>query len=197
MSNVIVSSAATGKPPRPRRWIPRSLRLFAAILTLLGVGSILWIGISVWLPYHSEQQVIQKVEGWGGRVGTETRGPEWLREIVGESRMKEFKVFDKVDAVFLDNTEVTDAEIAHLSKLKNLKWLGLTGTAVTNAGLAHLSGLTDLDIVDLCETNVTDAGLAHLSGLRNLENLYLYYTAVTDKGVQELSKALPNCKIRH
>jgi hypothetical protein len=40
------------------------------------------IGLSIWLPYHREQQVIQRIEAWGGRVSTYTAGPKWLIQCV-------------------------------------------------------------------------------------------------------------------
>src|SRR5260221_13967643 len=86
------------------------------------------VGMSVWLPYHHEQQVIQKIERWGGKVQTETGGPEWLRTLVGEDRLKTFKVFERVGYVVLESTAVTDADLAHLRRLTNLKELWLDGT---------------------------------------------------------------------
>ena len=43
---------------------------------------------------------------------------------------------------------------------------------------------------------MTDAGLEHLKGLRKLQKLNLEETKVTSTGVNELTKALPNLKVR-
>ena len=195
-----------------------SLWLFAAMLLAAGAGSAVWFV----LPGYREQQVIPRIEEWGGFVDKETVVPEWLRELVGEDQLKKFKVFERVTLVDLHGTEITDAEIAHLSGLANLKWLSLSGTKVSDAGLVHLRGLanlhylalfgtkkvtdtglehlsnlTDLTHLGLDGTKVTDGGLVHLIKLTSLTDLGLDFTGVTENGVGELQRALPNCNISH
>jgi Leucine-rich repeat (LRR) protein len=190
---------------------------FLLAMVLLVVAA---VGLSIWLPYHREQQVVQRIqtiESWwdtGERdywYETETGGPEWLRQLAGKERMKEFKVFERVvfvrlegaaipageigqlsgltnlDYLNLVNTAVTDAGLAHLSKLPKLRELFLDGTAITDVGLDHLSGCTNLERLGISETAVTDAGLAHLSRLPKLQEVFLDGTAVTDLGLGNLS----------
>lgn len=190
--------------------------LLATIILVVG-----FVGLSVWLPWHREQQVIQQIEGWGGRVETETGGPEWVRKVLGNDQLTESEVFERVFGVIAHGTTITDADIAHLSRLPNLRRIYLSYTAVTDSGLAHLARHKNLSTLFLDVTAVTDSGLAHLSGLANLKDLYLNGTvvtdaglshlgnltnleflslrdsAVTDKGIEELQKALPHCKIRN
>ena len=46
------------------------------------------IGLSIWLPWHREQQVIHEIERWGGSACYAGRfAPEWLEQLLGESRM--------------------------------------------------------------------------------------------------------------
>ena len=92
----------------------------------------------------------------------------------------------------LYDTEVSDAGLAHLSNLTNLTELDLSRTQVSDAGLAHLSGLTNLTRLKLSDTELSDAGLAHLSGLTNLTALYLP-SSITDTGLSHLS-TLTNLK---
>ena len=70
-----------------------------------------------------------------------------------------------LQTLWLNDTKVTDAGLAHLQGLAGLQELRLERTQVTDAGLAHLAGLTELLNLLLAETQVTDAGLAHLRGL--------------------------------
>jgi hypothetical protein len=201
----------TDKPPRRRRWIPVSLRIFVVMLVLLGLGTAAF-GLSVWLPYHREKLAVKTIESCGGSVSTVKRSPEWLRRVVGNARSNEFKIFARIDSVDLNDATITDAEIAQmggcsslevllvgrtevtddglalLSELTNLEILTLNETAVTDAGLAHLSGLTKLKLLVLDDTPVTDAGLAKLSGNTKLERLYLSGTLVSDSGLVHLSK---------
>jgi len=60
-----------------------------------------FVGLSIWLPYDREQQIIQKIESWDGYVDSTTCGPEWLQRLVGENQMSEFKVFGRVSHVSL------------------------------------------------------------------------------------------------
>ena len=200
--------------PRTREPHRFSIRLphwgwFVLGTVVLVIG---FVSLSLWLPYHRELQVLQKIEAWGGAAETRTFAPEWLKRFVGEDRLKELKVCDRIDVVSLsstaiidadvadlsgltnlqgialDYTTVTDAGLVHLSRLKNLKALSLECTTVTDEGLAHLSGLTKLAGVVLDKTQVTDAGLVHLSGLTSLKMVSLENTRVTDDGLVHLKK---------
>ena len=82
-----------------------------------------------------------------------------------------------------------------ITVILDLDFLSLFGTKVTDAGLAHLKGLTNLRGLRLTDTNITDAGLVHLKGLTNLGYLYLNSTEVTESGVKDLKESLPGCNI--
>jgi len=197
--------------PRTPLW---SLLLLATILLAVGL-----VGQSVWWPYYREQQVILEIRKFGGNVATETGGPEWLRWLVGEDRLKKVKVFERVSVVALGSKEITDVEIAHLSELTNLRSLQIYHTPVTDVPrlsgepeqvvqelplrwklklvevLPRLRRLTSLRDLFLGGTGVTNADLIHLSRLTDLKSIFFYDTAVTDSGVEELQKALPKCEI--
>lgn len=102
---------------------------------------------------------------------------------------------DQVFALNLAGTKVTDAGLASLAKLPNLRILHLEKTAVSDAGLAHLKGLNGLEYLNLYGTQVTDAGLSQLEGLKNLKHVYLWQSKVTDDGAEKLRKALPTAKV--
>jgi|SRR5579863_792815 len=201
-----------------------SARYCACIMLATAVGG-LSICLPVWLPYYWEQQIVEKIQGCGGIVSTETDGPYWLRWLVGQDRVKKCQVFERVHGVTLFSAEVPDAGMAELNRLPDLEhlhldftkvrnagpidWRGfailechtlslfLKGTSVTDDSLAQLSRLTNIRVLLLDGTAVTDLGLAHLSRLTKLQVLYLENsTAVTDKGVEQLQNALPRCKIR-
>jgi uncharacterized membrane protein/mono/diheme cytochrome c family protein len=85
-----------------------------------------------------------------------------------------------------------DRDLRALSPLgRNLTSLDLAGTAVTDAGLAALADMPNLRELHLDRTRVTDAGLAALRPLSHLEYLNLYGTAVTDAGLATL-RPLPS-----
>jgi mono/diheme cytochrome c family protein len=104
-------------------------------------------------------------------------------------------VAQQVYALNLAGSKVTDAGLAQLAPLTNLRSLHLEKTAITDAGLVHLKGLTNLEYLNLYGTGVTDAGLANLEGLKNLRALYLWGSKATDAGAEKLQKALPQCAV--
>ena len=104
-------------------------------------------------------------------------------------------IADQVYELNLAGSKVTDAGLANVAKLKNLRRLHLEKTAVTDAGLAHLKDLTGLEYLNLYGTAVTDAGLAHLANMKNLRSLYLWQTKVTPEGAANLKKTLPSANV--
>jgi hypothetical protein len=71
-------------------------------------------------------------------------------------------------------TQSTDAILAHVGQLRRLERLDARSTPVTDAGLAHLSGLSELRSMScLGAPGLTDACLAHLAGLERLESLWI------------------------
>ena len=119
-----------------------------------------------------------------------------LKEI-GEIASLEILVFGPELPAFPSDksTAFTDAGLAHLARLKNLKKLNISYSGgVTDAGLAHLKVLANLETLTIgfCP-KLTDAGLAHLQGLTKLEDLTLNGLLITDAGLANL-KALPELR---
>ena len=84
----------------------------------------------------------------------------------------------------MDSTKLTDAGLAPLKALKNLRELNLSWTHVTDAGLKQLEeDLPQLQSLYLRGLYLSDAGLVHLRGLKNLRTLYLSGQPVTDAGL--------------
>lgn len=97
----------------------------------------------------------------------------------------------------LTNANVTDAGLVYLKGLTHLQSLNLDGTKVTDAGIARLTGLSGLQTLKLRDTEVTDAGVMSLGVLSQLQNLNLEGTAVTPAAVRMFRRALPDCQISH
>lgn len=179
----------TAKPPRRRRWIPLSLRMFVLMLVIMGVGNVVWIGV----PAYRQYAAIQEIESLGGTVVCCHTGPLRLRKILGNDGMK---AFDRVYSLDLDKKRATDGTLRRIGRLTTgPSSLHLGKTQITDAGLASLTRLTALRTLALDRTQVTDAGLAHLKGMKNLHTIDLFETRVTDAGVADLELALPECKI--
>lgn len=95
----------------------------------------------------------------------------------------------------LGGTQVTDAALVELAKLKNLNKLHLEYTTVSDAGLKTLKELPYLEYVNLVGTRVTDAGLQNLSSLKALKNVYVWKSSVTEAGIAQLRKVRPDLNI--
>jgi hypothetical protein len=184
-------STTDPKIPEPRRLSTRLPHwgwfLLATVIMTLAYGP-----LSIWQQYQREQQIVKKIEVWGGRAFTKSSAPMWLRRFAGE---KHLKVFDRVNNVVLQETNVTDADVAQLAGLTTLVELDLNGTQVGDPGLASLSELTNLGYLYLNRAQIGDAALVHLGRLPNLKELRLGGTQVTDEGVESLTRALPHCKV--
>ena len=103
---------------------------------------------------------------------------------------------DDVYQINLRGTMITDAGLAHLSKLTGLERLHLERTNLTNAGLAHVKGLEQLAYLNLYATPaISDGCVDHLKHLTGLRKLFLWQTKVTDAGEEAIKAALPDCKI--
>lgn len=105
------------------------------------------------------------------------------------------KISNQLVWLKLGDTQVTDAALIQIAKLKNLQKLHLEQTKVTDAGLKQLKGLTNLEYLNLYGTAVTDAGLADLAELKNLKTVYLWQTKVTEAGIANLKQAHPDLEV--
>jgi len=85
-----------------------------------------------------------------------------------------------------DNPTVTDAGIAALAGLENLRYLNLTNTSVTGTGFKDRADMVRLYQLDLTDCPVTDESLAAIPHFPKLEELLLAGTEVTDTGLMGL-----------
>ncbi|CAF23058.1 hypothetical protein [Candidatus Protochlamydia amoebophila] len=102
----------------------------------------------------------------------------------------EYAYLTDIHLLALKSWELTDARLAHLAPLVNLRHLNLSGdmSNLTDAGLAHLTPLVNLQHLNLhwCD-KLTDDGLAHLRSLVNLQHLNLHCcNKLTDAGLAHL-----------
>ncbi len=98
-------------------------------------------------------------------------------------------------------TPITDESLNRLSRLTNLKTLSIviketSQMPITNAGIAHLSRLKKLEHVSLnhCE-KITDEGLRHFEGLASLRQLRLDKSLVTKAGADWLRDKIPGLSL--
>jgi len=80
----------------------------------------------------------------------------------------------------------TDRVMGLIGELEQLSELDLSGSQVTDAGLAEIAGLSELKILGLPPA-ATDVGLAKLRGITGLEELYVGQTQITGAGFERFN----------
>lgn len=107
---------------------------------------------------------------------------------IGDSSLVHLKHLTKLESLFLRNTRVTEAGLAHLKAIPGLKILNLSGAALTDSAVVHFRDFVELEDLILNNTQISDKGLAHISQLSKLNGLYLKGTQVTDAGMPKLAE---------
>src|SRR5436190_16973127 len=119
-----IADPTTGKLPRFRRWIPLSLKMFVAMLGILGV-----IAGYCGMQIYRQHAAIQEIERLGGQVSSLPTGPNWLRGMLFVQRQR---LFHDVIGVRLNDTPADDATLARLACLTKVQELSLVNTQVTD-----------------------------------------------------------------
>ncbi|MEZ6072184.1 MAG: hypothetical protein R3C10_18480 [Pirellulales bacterium] len=128
--------------------------------------------------------------------------------------------FHELRWLCLSHTDITDADLTHLSSLKHLEWLSLHCTDIQGENLDELLSLRDLRYLSLfgapikenamralgefptlrrlvlSRTPIVDDWIVHLASLTSLEVLYLRYTKLSERRITELQDAIPKCRIK-
>lgn len=105
------------------------------------------------------------------------------------------KISEQLVWLKLGDTEISDATLVQVAKLKNLQKLHLERTSVTDAGLKNLTSLAHLEYLNLYGTAITDAGLSTLASMKSLKTVYLWQTKTTEQGIANLKKANPSLEV--
>lgn len=92
-------------------------------------------------------------------------------------------------------TKITDVGLVHLQGLSSLEALNLSSTEITDRGLHYLRELANLTDLDLSSTQITDRGMVCLQELANLTNLDLSFTGVTAGSAEAMSRTWPECMV--
>ena len=87
----------------------------------------------------------------------------------------------------LDDSALTDADVAALAHLPRLAVLSLANTGVTDAGVASLVALPKLNFIGLDGTAVTDAVIPTLEAMPALTQVSLSGTAVSESELEALA----------
>src|SRR5262245_15806208 len=189
----------------------------------------LLVGVALGQPSDSDRlavaSAIKALRDAGAFIGYEDNHPN--RPVISvraigsmeDHELARAAAFKKLDHLFVDSPRITDAGVAglkglaelrdvglhcpkvgdgalkHLASLPKLERLSLLRTGVTDAGMKELAALPNLKQLILSQTALTDAGLMTLAGAKKLEKVSVYETKVTDAGVKAFNAARPGCKV--
>jgi hypothetical protein len=171
------------------------------------------IGVQVGLPIYRQQVAIREIEHFNGSVQLHARGPEWLRQWIGEKRMecvdKPWHVVFRANEATLSRRSrfggvivatagplIDDAALTCVLGLPTLESLDLAFSNVTDAGVEHVGHLHSLESLRLEGTDVSDASIPILSKMRSLKELNVEHTKITNSGARALEAALPGCDVQ-
>ena len=116
----------------------------------------------------------------------------WLQETsITDASAASLSKMNSLDFLQLNATSLSDVFLEQLEPLPELEDLGLRGTQVTGAGMKNLSRHPKLKKLDVYSTAVGDSGVAHLVDCQSLTDVGLSLTKVTNATFQYLDK-LPN-----
>jgi Leucine-rich repeat (LRR) protein len=87
--------------------------------------------------------------------------------------------FPGIKHLKLQNSQITDRDLAQLARMSELQTLDLGRNQITDAGLTPLTSLTQLQELGLSINQITNAGLAHLALLNQLQILHLGANQIT------------------
>jgi WD40 repeat protein len=112
----------------------------------------------------------------------------WQSDI-DDAGMKELARLKQLHTLEIGNTKVTDKGLKELAGLPQLQRLSLHALfSVSDAGLRELDGLKQLRVLNVGNAyGVTDRGLKELAAFEQLQTLDLTNTKVTDAGLKELA----------
>jgi hypothetical protein len=128
---------------------------------------------------EAAKEAIYKI---GGSVSYDPRGAYVLCQKMDDATLPCLQFIPHLWRLHMLGSRLTDAGLAKLPALKDLKELELLDAdRITNRGVAHLSRLKGLESLDLSAAWVTGSGLGFLGELHNLRDLGLGVKVTFDK----------------
>src|SRR5262249_40208702 len=99
---------------------------------------------------------------------------QWIGRLGGKGRMEGGAIRE----VSLASSRISDAQLAYLANLPELRKLNLEATEAGDVGLAKLGKSCKLSELNLSHTTVSSAGLRNLEHCAGLRKLDISYTLV-------------------
>lgn len=116
-----------------------------------------------------------------------------------EAALMSLNRLQQLDKLVLGGEQVTDANLAHVAKIRGLRELSLfDATRLTDVGIGHLASLQRLKRLHVDAPLITDASLAIVGQMPELVEVSLTSGKFSDAGLEELGKvrSIPRISIK-
>ncbi len=153
-----------------RRWLRFSIRTMLVVVTLLCA----WLALVI-VPGQRQQRTVAKIRSMNASSrafydyefygGPEPRGPEWLRQWLGDAYFQQIARAE----ILLDGKD--DVTLDELTNLPGLEQLSHPGHAAGERWAAQLARLRKLEYLSIYSDDLTDRGLEQLAGATALRQL--------------------------
>jgi len=105
----------------------------------------------------------------------------------GMAHLVDNGVMPNLTTLDLADTDISDAAMGKIARLKHIRHLSLFYCNISNRGLRHIASMSSLEVLNLDSRDIGDDGLRYLRELP-LTSLDLFSSRVTDIGCAHLSK---------
>jgi hypothetical protein len=108
---------------------------------------------------------------------------------VAGTALRRLDAFPKLRVLLVKDTQATDDGLRAVGKLKRLTYLYMwDASKVTDAGIAHLAGLSNLKKIHVSSSQIGDESLKVLGTLPRLEEMSLQGNRFSDRGLAYLEE---------
>jgi len=148
-------------------------------------------------------ELLAKAQAGGARVAPVSPDSPLLRVdfLTGVSQCNDQAVAalaplaDHIAHLDLARTNITDAALKDVARMRRLTRLDLRSVKITDTGIVQLAALENLTFLNLYGIPVTDEAVTALGKMKSLRNICLAETMITEAGKNKLQAALPLAQI--
>lgn len=105
------------------------------------------------------------------------------------------EVAEKIAWLDLGSSNLQDASLKVIGKMKNLVRLKMEDNPITDSAIKDLVDLKHLESLNLYKTKITDICAPDLIHLKGLKKLFIWQTEFGDAGTSQLKAALPEVEV--
>ncbi len=118
--------------------------------------------------------------------------------ILGSEGFNDLPRLSGLNALRLETTQLTDADLEYVTKLKNLRTLKIsTNKGITDRGLAKILTMGSLTGLNIAKTSVTLKGIASLKAMKNLTRIEFDFGRFEKADIKRLAHDLAPIRLKN